>query len=640
MRRIAFYHFYDARPQVDEFVTHHLRALRGHAARIVVVANCALDPVSRERLAAVADDVWERDNIGFDVWAFKEGLAKLGAEALAEYDELLLTNCTFFGPLGSYEPLFAEMDADADLDFWGISEHDAVEPHPFIDGAPRMEAHLQSHWIAVRRRMFTSEAWRQFWDEMPMTPTYLEAVSHYEARLTHHFDQAGFRHRVAFPATDFPSQHPIMDTPGLMIDAGCPIVKRRALFREPLYTESLALDGRELRRKIERTGYPMDHLFANLARTTKPRDLVTNLGLLEILPDVDLGYDAERPLRVVALVHIFYPEMTDLLLDHLDTLPSGYDLVVTTPLEEARTEIEAVLKRRGVVAEVRLVDNQGRDMAALLVGCADIIESDDYDVIVRLHSKMSPQDAAGVGEMFRRHLLQNLLPGPGHAASLLKLFQESPTLGVVVPPVIHIGYPTLGHAWFTNRGPAAREARRLRIDVPFDDSTPVAAYGSMFVARPAALRPLLRGGYRYSDFPDNGGYADGALTHVLERLVCYGALSEGMHVHEVLSTELASLNYGYLEYKYQAVAAGMPGTAREQIDFLHRTQRRLARLRRVNRRLREAHGRTGAKKSASSSVVPVAPRRRPGPRATAGRLLRAPSQVARRLARQARESRS
>ena len=77
-------------------------------------------------------------------------------------------------------------------------------------------------------------------------------------------------------------------------------------------------------------GYPMDHLYRNLARTAKPRWLATNLGLLEVLPEVDLGYDHANPLRVVGIAHIFYPEMTDEIVDRFDHLPHDYDLVVTT----------------------------------------------------------------------------------------------------------------------------------------------------------------------------------------------------------------------------------------------------------------------------------------------------------------------
>ena len=69
--------------------------------------------------------------------------------------------------------------------------------------------------------------------------------------------------------------------------------------------------------------------------------------------------------------------------------------------------------------------------------------------------------------------------------------------------------------------------------MPFDDTTPLSAYGSMFIARPETLRALTSAGYTHDDFPDESGYGDGALTHVVERLVSYAVLSTGHHVREV-----------------------------------------------------------------------------------------------------------
>ena len=429
MRRVVFYLFFDPQGRVDDFVTHKLEHLRKQAEHIFVVSNCVLDVENRARLEAVADTVWERTNIGFDVWAYKEAMQVFGAERLREYDELVLMNYTFFGPIGSFEPLFERVDALDDIDFWGISEHGAVTPHPFLD-APELKAHIQSHWIGVRASMFRSEAWAEYWSEMPMISSYFDSVNHHEGVFTQHFVDAGFRPFVAFPQSSYPSVHPIMDNAAMMLRDGCPIVKRRMFFHDPLYLERAGVDGRDITNYIESVGYPIDLIFSNLARTTKPRWLVTNMGLLDVLPEVDLGYDPSRPMRVAAVVHIYYPEMTDEIVDRLELLPSGYDLVVTTTDAERRAGVETALHRRGVQADIRIVpSNRGRDIAAFFVTCRDVIESDDYDLIVKLHSKKSPQDVGNLGGLFKRHLFENLLSSPGYAANVLRLFTYIPVHG-------------------------------------------------------------------------------------------------------------------------------------------------------------------------------------------------------------------
>ncbi|MDX6372705.1 MAG: hypothetical protein QOD98_1693, partial [Nocardioidaceae bacterium] len=201
MRRAVFYLFYDPQGQVDDYVLHTLEHLRPHAEHVFVVSNNALDETGVARLEGAADQVWQRENIGFDVWAFKEAMEVLGAERLAAYDEIVLMNCTVFGPVGGFDDLFARMDARADVDFWGVTEHGDTDEHAFDRTLP-MESHIQSHWTAVRRRMFTSDAWREYWHEMPMIASYRDSIVRHESRFTSWFTEQGFVNTVAFPVAD------------------------------------------------------------------------------------------------------------------------------------------------------------------------------------------------------------------------------------------------------------------------------------------------------------------------------------------------------------------------------------------------------------------------------------------------------
>lgn len=572
MRRAIVFLFYDPEGLVDDFVPHVLSHLRKHAEHIFVVSNGELDEVARGRLEAVADQVWTRTNVGLDVWAYKEALEHLG-DGLDGFDEVVLMNSTFFGPIGTFDDVFAEMDARDDVDFWGMTEHGRAKKHPFDEDQP-LRAHLQSYWIAVRRRMLDSQEWRDYWDSMPMIEDYKQSVLLHESRFTHHFKERGFRPAVAFPASDFHGDHPVMDDIVPMLRAGCPIVKRRVFFHDPLYHEGNATDGRQVLRLMAERGFPTEMLLRNLARTAKPRSLVTNLGLLEVLPETDLGYDRSAPLRVVAVAHLFYPDMTDEVVDRLDNLPGDYDLVVTTTDDGKRAEIRAALERRGRPADVRLVaSNRGRDVSAFLIDCRDVLESGDYDIVVKVHSKKQPQDPPNIAELFKRHLFENLLGSPGYAANVLRLFQQHPSLGMVFPPVYHVGYPTLGHAWFLNKEPAKTEARRLGMMLPFDDTTPVSAYGSFFIARPETLWRLTRAGYTHDDFPEEGDYGDGALSHVVERLMSYAVLSTGHHVREVMNADSAALNYSYLEYRAIAVGRHLPAYPRDQIKRIKKLKK-------------------------------------------------------------------
>jgi rhamnosyltransferase len=178
--------------------------------------------------------------------------------------------------------------------------------------------------------------------------------------------------------------------------------------------------------------------------------------------------------------------------------------------------------------------------------------------------------------------MDNLLSSPGQIMRILELFATDRSLGMVIPPLVHIGYPTLGHAWFSNREPAKALAEELGIAVPFDYSTPIAAIGGWFWARPQALAKLTARDFRFDDFavgPD--GYRDGQLPHVLERLYAYAALAAGYAVRAVANTRWIAIDYAFLEYKLQRLSQFLPADM-DQVEYIIQLQdygRELARTR-------------------------------------------------------------
>jgi hypothetical protein len=511
----------------------------------------------------------ERKNVGYDVGAYRDGLRHLGWDHMGDYDELVLFNYTFFAPIHPWAGLFERTDK-WDTDFWGITEHDEVRPHPFLPKLV-MPRHIQSHWIAVRSSLSATKDWRTYWEDMPPIESYNDSIQWHESRFTGYFNALGYRHEVAYNVDDYPSANPVFDNATLLLQDGCPILKRRNLFHNPLHLDRFAIIGADMLEQARAAGYDTDLILSNLARTSKPRDLVTNAGLTWVVPQSasEETYAAAAKQKVLAVAHIFYADMAEEILQRLSVLPKGYYLVATTSNEENQAQISAVMERYGVEGEVRVVaSNRGRDIGAFLVDCNDVLSSDKWDIVVKIHSKKSVQDDYNAAQLFKTHLYDNLLNSRAHVANILAEFAAHPALGMVLAPLPHMGYPTMGHAWFTNREPAQAVAKRLGINVPFDKDMPLATYGSMFIARPQALAKLVNAGFKPENFPVEGGYKDGSLAHVLERLMAYAALSEGFYVRPVLAPKWAEVYYGYLEYKLAAVSSFLPPFTIDQVPYL------------------------------------------------------------------------
>ena len=569
MKRAGIFLFYDPEGKVDDYILGCLGSLQQHMDYLLVVSNSPLDETNRKRLESVSSEVMERKNVGYDVGAYRDGLRHLGWDHMGDYDELVLFNYTFFAPIHPWASLFERTDK-WDTDFWGITEHDEVRPHPFLPKLV-MPRHIQSHWIAVRASLSTTKDWRTYWEDMPPIESYNDSIQWHESRFTGYFNALGYRHEVAYNVDDYPSANPVFDNANLLLQDGCPILKRRNLFHNPLHLDRFAIIGADMLEQARLAGYDTDLILSNLARTSKPRDLVTNAGLTWVVPQnaSEETYAAAATQKVLAVAHIFYADMAEEILQRLSVLPKGYYLVATTSNEENQAQIRAVMERYGVEGEVRVVaSNRGRDIGAFLVDCNDVLASGKWDIVVKIHSKKSVQDDYNAAQLFKTHLYDNLLNSRAHVANILAEFAAHPALGMVLAPLPHMGYPTMGHAWFTNREPAQAVAKRLGINVPFDKDMPLATYGSMFIARPQALTKLVNAGFKPENFPVEGGYKDGSLAHVLERLMAYAALSEGFYVRPVLAPKWAEVYYGYLEYKLAAVSSFLPPFTIDQVPYL------------------------------------------------------------------------
>ncbi|WP_125132625.1 rhamnan synthesis F family protein [Microbacterium sp. 10M-3C3] len=568
-QRLLIYVVYDPRGDVEDYIPYALRALRAHCTHILAVSNGPLSDLGRNRLAAVADQVLERENRGYDIWGYKAGLDAM-ADRIGEFDEVLLVNDTWFGPVRPFAPVFDRMDR-ARLHFWGMTDHTRVEPHPFTQTG-YLPYHLQSYWLGVRRSMLESEEWIAYWRDLPEMTSYSDAVVKHEGVFTEHFTRLGFSGQVAFPTlTDKIENHSVLYAEQLM-DVGCPTLKRRPFFQWPPFMDALGSVGRWTLSAAQRHGYPVELIYADLARNVAPKILNTDAAMLEVVREDASTYDAGAPLRTLVVAHVYYVEMTSDILSRADLLPGSFDLIITTPDLERAEVIERMLEEREGSRgrrEVRVVDsNDGRDQSAFLIGCRDELLSGAYDLVVKIHSKMTPQDGRSVGAHFQRQQFENLLRSREYAANVVALFQQERGLGLAFPPMIHLGYPTMGHAWWANKPGVQELCRLLNIRVPLDETSPLAPFGSMFFARPEALRLLVEHEWSYAQFA--GAYDDGSLAHVLERLPVYAAGERGYHARTIANRSYLAASHTALEYNLDQLAQTLPENTMHQIQFLKR----------------------------------------------------------------------
>lgn len=612
-RGLVYFHF-DPHHQVRDYVVAALSSLRPHANHILLVSNSPISEVDRARLATCCDEILPRPNEGLDAGAYRAGLEHLGWERLADFDELILTNHTYYAPLRPWEEVLTRAAGWGDISFWGMTEHATMRPHPFL-AQRELPRHLQSHWIAVRRRLLTDSAFREYWEQMPPVSSYRDSIQWHESRFTGHFAELGHTWQVAFPVDRYRSENPaIEEAPALLAD-GCPLLKRRALFHDPLHQDRQAVVGGELLEAAARAGYSEDLILSDVVHTAAARDLIVNAGLTEVVTGcvpgaAGAGAETSSPERRptgCVVVHVpagreaLERAEADGLAQRLASLPAHWRVVVTSPERLDAADLERVTGRRpsqedtqedsahgeGDVSFRLVCDLDPRGTIAFLTQCDDLWDpgraaggdegGDSGPLVLRITVGPSPGPGTRADDVAHRQALDCLLDSPGYTAGLIDLFARHPGLGVAMPAAGHIGQAHGGPTWDGLAGAAKALSRRLGLSVELDPLAPVVPPGAMFMARPEALRTLSEGAKELVRLTDQA--AAGAeqsaerlrrarAAEVLELLTVYAAMSSGFHPREVLTPVWAGRLYGALAYKHRVVTADLPAHTDEQVRFL------------------------------------------------------------------------
>lgn len=287
MKRLVIYFHFDAQGIVDVPCRYAVTAMQ-QCGHVLFVTNGTLERASRVWLAQNKIIVLERENVGFDVGAYREALYHVGREELAKYEELVLMNYTLAGPVFPLERVFAAMDQRPELAFWGLTRHYAMQSRRF---GGRVPEHLQSHFLAVRAQLFSQEVFWEYWRTMSLPRSYEESVICHETRFTAYFARHGFNWDSYVDTKDLAPifVNPIMACPRELIqNRGCPFFKRRSFFT-PYEDELRRTDGnaaRELQTYLRRsTTYPLDELLRSLLRTQPLAVMAQNLHWLYSIPE-------------------------------------------------------------------------------------------------------------------------------------------------------------------------------------------------------------------------------------------------------------------------------------------------------------------------------------------------------------------
>lgn len=281
-RRVGVFLFWDADGEVSEYVRVSLQSFRPHFERLIVVVNGEVDLEGQQLLASVSDDVWYRENSGFDVGGYKYGIERLGFEYIREFDELTLFNYTFYAPIHPIGPMFDRMSS-LDIDFWGISDYKDPKFH-----------FVQSYFLSISNRLLKSDQFERYWRDMPPIRSIDDSIEHHEKAFTRVFQSLGYKWSVAYPTLEGQSGNVTIAAPAHQLTQGCPILKYRAFTfpAENLINRHGELPSKTLDFVARETDYDISLIQRHISRVSSPLKTAANLGTVTV---ASTGVNVEAP---------------------------------------------------------------------------------------------------------------------------------------------------------------------------------------------------------------------------------------------------------------------------------------------------------------------------------------------------------
>lgn len=558
IKRLGIYFFYDKDGIVDNYNLYLLNDLKENIDKLLIVCNGKLNTEGRSKFETVADDILVRENVGFDVWAYKEGMEFYGWEKLSEYDEMILLNFTNFGPVYPFKEMFDEMDK-RDPDFWGIVMRYGFPHDPYKKCKyGYIPDHVPSAFMVIRNNMLCSDEFKSYWDNICPINSYEESICYHEAIFTIDFSKKGYKYSLYIDTEDLKEywDYPMMLYPlELVKNRRCPVFKRKSFYNiyEELFISSCGEATVEFYDYLKNnTDYDVNLIWENILRTTNMSDVKDRMQLNYVLPKEFSKLHERIDRKIALMLHIYFEDKIDYCYNYASSMPQDADIYITTDTEKKKNLIlQKFLNLECRKLEVIIIENRGRDISALLIGCKDFIA--DYDYICFAHDKKSTHVKPYIiGEAFSYKCFENVLASKSFVENVICTFDKNPQLGLLVPPPPNhsVFYSTIGFEWGYNYEHTIKLAEKLKLNVDFNrDKPPIAPLGTMFWFRAKALKRLLEYNWKYEDFPvEPIRSEDGYVMHAIERIYPFVAQNEGYYTGWLMSDHFARMEITNLYY--------------------------------------------------------------------------------------------
>lgn len=513
MNRLLLYVHYNKYNKLSSHVIYQLQKLAPLFSTILFISNSQLSANELDYLETegLITNYLQRENIGFDFLAWREGMFKIGFDELKRYDSVTLMNDTCFGPLWDMESVYQSFENQKMIDFWGMTNHRATK---------RFKEHLQSYFISFKQQVVQSEEFYQFWSRVIDYSNVQDVIEQYETQITTHFLNAGYHYSSVFNTVD-------VDTTG-MLHPDFSYYNPTAIIRNKVpFIKVKTIDANQhiahyLLQELEKTSnYPLELIVSHMSNIHTP-DL-NYLLARKYVGSIIQPFSITK--KVAVHLHVFYVDLLQEFLTAFTYFAFDYDLFITTDRKEKVVEIEKILVENSRSSEIVVTGNIGRDVLPMLK-LKEVLHG--YDYVGHFHTKKSKEADFWAGESWRKELIEMLVIP---ANTILANMVANDDVGLVIADIpTFFRFNKIVDAYNENKiAPIMNELWiKMGMTKPIDFNsmhTFVMSYGTFVWFKYDALKPLFDLNLTDADVPAEP-LPQNSVLHAIERLLVYIAWNQ------------------------------------------------------------------------------------------------------------------
>ena len=518
MKRLLLYVHFNKYNRVSSHVYYQLTQMRPLFSKVIFISNSQVSERDHQKLVnlRLMDNFIQRENIGFDFAAWRDGMTHVSFDDITTYDVVTIMNDTCFGPLWEIKDYYLKYEADDQVDFWGLTNNRRTKKSHQTQGFPE---HIQSYFITFKKPVIASSAFRNFWENVKNHTDVQEVINDYETKVTTTFLAAGFRYQTVFDTVNEDTTgmlHPDFSyyNPTAILNHKVPFIKVKAIDNNqhiaPYLLEEIA----------KKSDYPVDLIVSHMSEINFP-DFKYLLARKYIQTTAPTSLSNKK---IGVHLHVFYVDLLEDFLKAFENFHFAYDLFITTDNDTKKLEIEAILDQNHKNAHTFVTGNIGRDVLPMLKLKKYL---STYDYIGHFHTKKSKEADFWAGESWRNELIDMLIKP---ADNILANF-ENDKLGLVISDIpTFFRYNKIVDAW--NEHLIAPEMNdlwyKMKMTKPIDFNTFhtfVMSYGTFIWFKYDALKPLFDLDLTDKDVPIEP-LPQNSILHAIERLIVYVAWNE------------------------------------------------------------------------------------------------------------------